>query len=144
MTTWWATPISQQETCWNTSSRLTITSLWSTSISISNTCVGLGFPNSQLSPCSSKLSIVPIILKQGAVSLPPPPTNQRRIGQGIHNCSLHECMSTVERKTCHKKTWTHFKSHFAAAHRSLSAQANAGRICSHSRFLLSKFLRCPQ
>jgi hypothetical protein len=46
-----------------------------------------------------------------------PATNQRWVYTNICNRSLHECMSLVERETYHRKTWTHFKSHFAATHR---------------------------
>jgi hypothetical protein len=60
-------PTSQQEICWITSSRLTATSLRSTSRSTLNTCAGLGILNSRLSPCSSRFKIVPTILKQGGV-----------------------------------------------------------------------------
>jgi hypothetical protein len=46
-----------------------------------------------------------------------PATNQSWLCQNICNRSLHERMSSVERETCHRKNWTQFKSHFAAAHR---------------------------
>jgi hypothetical protein len=46
-----------------------------------------------------------------------PATNQRWVCHNICNWSLHERMSSVERETCHQKSWTQFKSHFAAAHR---------------------------
>jgi hypothetical protein len=72
MTTWLATPTSQQETCWITYSRLTATSPRSTLRSTLNTCTGTGIPNSQLSASSSKSKIVLSILKQGGVLIDHP------------------------------------------------------------------------
>jgi hypothetical protein len=117
MTTWWATPISQQETCWIISTRLTATSLRSTSRSTLNTCAGLGILNSQLSPCSSKFKIVPTFLKQGGVLIGHP--QQINFGYAKIFATGH-FMSACRRwneKNAIEKTWTQFKSHFAAAHR---------------------------
>jgi hypothetical protein len=47
----------------------------------------------------------------------PPKTNQRRVFKDICNGSLHERMPPMERENTIEKTWTQFKSHFAAAHR---------------------------
>jgi hypothetical protein len=117
MTTWWATPTSQQETCWITSSRLTGTSLRSTSRSTLNTCAGLGIPNSRLSPSSSRFKIVPTILKQGGLFIGHP--QQINVGYAKIFATGHfmsACRWCNEKNTI-EKTWTQLKSHFAAAHR---------------------------
>jgi hypothetical protein len=116
MTTWWDTPTSQQEKCWITSSRLTGTSLLSTSISTLNTCAGLGIPNSQLSPSSSRFKIVPTILKQGGVLIGHP--QKINVEYAIIFATSHfmrACRRWNEKHTI-EKTWMQFKSHFAAAH----------------------------
>jgi hypothetical protein len=69
MTTCSASPISQPETCWITSSALTATSLRLILKSTLSTCAEHGTPNSQFNPCSSKFKIVQIILRQAASSL---------------------------------------------------------------------------
>jgi hypothetical protein len=117
MTTWWDTPTYRQETCWITSSRLTATSLRSTSRSILNTCARLGILNSRLSPSSSRFKIVPTIMKQGGVLIGHP--QQINVGYEKIFATGH-FMSACRRwnkKHTIKKTWIQFKSHFAAAHR---------------------------
>jgi hypothetical protein len=117
MTTWWATPIYHQDTCWITSFRLTGASPRSTSSSTLNTCAGLGIPNSQLSPYSSKSKIVPTIWKQGASALVTP--NRSTLGMQKYFQTGHfmnACCRWNEKVTI-EKTWSQFKSHLAAAHR---------------------------
>jgi hypothetical protein len=116
MTTCWATPTSQQETCWITSLRLTGTSLCSTWRSTLNTCTELEIPNIQLNPCSSKLKIVPTILNQGASSL----DTRNKSTLGMQKYATGHFMSACRRwnkKLTVEKTWTQLKSQFAAAHR---------------------------
>jgi hypothetical protein len=71
-----------------------------------------------------------------------PPTNQRRIRKNIRNRSLHECMSTVERKTCHPENLDAIQ--ISICCRSPSTQANAGRIRCHSWLPLRKCRSQPQ
>jgi hypothetical protein len=93
------------------------TSLRSTSISILNTCAGLGILNSQLSLSSSRFKIVPTILKQGGVLIGHP--QQIKVGYATIFATGHfmsACRRWNEKHTI-EKTWTQFKSHFAASHR---------------------------
>jgi hypothetical protein len=117
MKTWWDMPISQQEACWITSLRPTATSLRSTSRSTLNTCAELGIPNSQWRLSSSRFKTVPTILKQGASSL----VTRNRSTLGMQKIfATGHFMSACRRwntKPPAEKTWTQFKSHFAAAHR---------------------------
>jgi hypothetical protein len=117
MKKWWGTPISQQETCWTTSLRPTATSLQSTSRSTLNTCAELGIPNSEWRLSSSRFKIVLTILKQGASSLVT--RNRSTLGTQKIFATGHfisACRRWNEKPTA-EKTWTQFKSQFAAAHR---------------------------
>jgi hypothetical protein len=107
MTTWWATPTSQQDTCWTTSLKHTATSQKSTWRSTSSTCAEPGIPSSQWRPFSSRFKIALTIRRQEASPSVP------------RSRSTH-FMSACRRwneKAAADKTWTHFKSHFADAHR---------------------------
>jgi hypothetical protein len=100
MTTWWAMPTSQQETCWTTSLRPTATSLQSTWRSTSSTCAEPGIPSIQWRLSSSRFKTAITIRRQ--VASPSVPHSRSTLGMQTY---------------LHDKTWTHFKSHFAAAHR---------------------------
>jgi hypothetical protein len=117
MTTWWAMPTSQQETCWTISSRPTTASLQSTWRSTLNTCAEPGIPSSQWRLSSRRFKIVLTIRRQGVSSL----GTRKRSTLGMQKIFatghfMSACRRWNEKPTA-EKTWTHFKSHFAAAHR---------------------------
>jgi hypothetical protein len=66
MTTWWAMPTSQRETCWTISSRPMATSQRSTWRSTSSTCAEPGIPRSQWILSSSRFKTVLTIRRQEA------------------------------------------------------------------------------
>jgi hypothetical protein len=72
----------------------------------------------------------------------PPATNQRWLCKNICNSSLHECMSSVERETYHRKNLDPIQ--ISLCSRSPSRQANAGRIRGHSWLPLCKCRCYPQ
>jgi hypothetical protein len=82
-----------------------------------NTCARLGILNSQLRLSSSKFNIVLTILKQGGVLI----GHLQQINVGYAKIFatgrfMSACRQWNEKLTI-EKTWTQFKSHFAAAHR---------------------------
>jgi hypothetical protein len=82
-----------------------------------NTFTRLGILNSQLSPCSSKFKIVPTILKQGGFLIGHP--QQINVGYAKIFSTGHFMSACCRWNEKHaiEKTWTQFKTHFAAAHR---------------------------
>jgi hypothetical protein len=68
-----------------------------------------------------------------------PATHQHWVCQNICNRSLHERMSSVEQDTCHRKNLDTIQ--ISLCCRSLSAQANAGRIRCHRWLPLCKYRR---
>jgi hypothetical protein len=119
MKTWWATPTYQQETCWTTSLRPTSTSLQSTSRSTLNTCAEPGIPNSQWRLSSSRFKTVLTIRRQGGVLIGPA-TDQCWKRKIFATCHFMSACRRWNEKPSAEKTWTQFKSHFAAAHRQQS------------------------
>jgi hypothetical protein len=92
-------------------------SLRSTSRSTLKTCAGLGIRNNRSSPSSRRFKIVLTIPKQGGVLIGHP----KQINVGYEKIfATGHFMSSCRRwneKHPSEKTGTHFKSHFAAAHR---------------------------
>jgi hypothetical protein len=120
MTTWWAMPTYQQETCWTNSLRPTATSQQSTCKSTLNTCAEPGIPSNQWRLCSSRFKTVLTIRRQEASpSVPIGPSQQINLGYAKILATWHfmiACHRWNEKPTA-DKTWTHFKSHFTAVHR---------------------------
>jgi hypothetical protein len=79
MTTWWAMPAYQQETCWTTSLRPMATSQQLTWRSTSSTCAEPGIPNSQWRLSSSRFKTVLTIRRRGG-GVPIGPSQQINVG----------------------------------------------------------------
>jgi hypothetical protein len=117
MTTWWALPTSHQETCWTTSLRPMATSHQSTWRSTSSTCAEHGIPSSHRRLSSGIFKNVLTIWRQGGV----PIGHSHQINVGYANIfATGHFKSACRRwneKPAAEKTWTHFRSHFAATRR---------------------------
>jgi hypothetical protein len=110
-------PTSQQEICWTTPLKPTTTSQQLTWRSTSSTCAEPGIPSSQWRPSSSRFKTALTIRRQE--SSPSVPRGRSTLGMQKIFATGH-FMSACRRcneEPAAEKTWTHFKSHFAAAHR---------------------------
>jgi hypothetical protein len=110
------------------------TSHQSTWRSTSSTCADHGIPSSQWSTYSSKYRTLLTIRRQDAS----PSVSRSRSTLDMQNFAAGLFMSACRRwneKTAATKTWTHFKSQFAAAHR--QHKQMKGETAAHAGFHLA-------